>query len=207
MTRHHFSLGCVLAGAAAFAVMTASQASAQTAPLPRPSAPAAVAQPAQPQPPAQPALRRGAPGAQALGLTEDQKTKIKALRETQQKELQASREGVRTARQKLAELRRADTFDEQVFRAAAMAVASAEADLTVAQARQRAQYLALLTPEQQARVKQRQAIAQREARMFAQREARGYRNGFREGMMRGLRQQRGGRMGRDWSPLAPGARR
>ncbi len=195
MTRHHFSFGCAVAGAAAFAVLTVSQASAQTAQPARPAAPAVAAQPALPQPPAQPALRRGAPGNQALGLTEDQKARIKALRETQQKELQASREAARAARQKLAELQRAGTFDEQALRAAASAVAAAQVDAIVARARHRSQYLSVLTPEQQARVKQRQAAARRDARQIA-RDGMAFRDGYRAGLMRGMRQQRPGQMGR-----------
>jgi len=231
MRRYHLTFGFVLAGAAAFAILTTTTAWAQAAQPAKPTAPAVAAQPAQPQPPAPPArpgARRAQLAGNGLNLTEDQKSRITALRDTQQKDMLASREAARAARQKLAELQRAETFDEKAFRAAANAVATAEADTMVARARHRAQYLGLLTPEQRTRVQQRQAFAQREGRMLAQREMRGFRNGYREGVMRGLRQQRpgrmgpdmigpgmmmspdlgqgwrrGGRMGRDWAPVPP----
>jgi Spy/CpxP family protein refolding chaperone len=218
MGRHHFTFGWILAGAAAFALVTTSVASAQTAKPAKPAAPAVAAQPAppaQPQPPtppARPGLRRGPGAGNGLNLSADQQAKIAALREAQQKDMQASREAVRTARQKFAELQQAGTFDEQAVRAAANAVAAAEADAMVSRARHRAQVFALLTPEQQTQMKQRQTRVRHEARMLAQREMRGFRNGYREGMMRGMRQQRQGRMDRgrrggwmggDWAPEPP----
>ena len=130
---------------------TTSQASA-------PAAPAAKS-PSQAQPPAGPPL---APGAQ-LSLTEAQRDQVRALRETQRKDAQALREKMRAARQQLRQAMRADVPDEAAVRSAAGAVAALQADQAALQARTKGQFMKLLTPEQQARMKEARARAMQRA--------------------------------------------
>jgi Spy/CpxP family protein refolding chaperone len=172
MNRTRFGIGIGLAGTALAVLLVAgSTAAAQTAPQ------------------AAPAVGQSWQAGPGPGLTEEQKAKIKELRATQQTELRASREALRAARQKLNEVRRADTFNEDALRAAAGAVATAQTNEVIARARHRSQFLALLTPDQQARVKQRQAAAARTARVRARQGAqlRAWQAGHRAGMMRGMR--------------------
>jgi protein CpxP len=100
-----------------------------------------------------------------LNLTQAQRDQMRTLREAQRKDTQALREQMRTARQQLQQAMRADIPDEAAVRSAAAAVAALQADQAVLQARSRAQLMKVLTPEQQAQVKQaRVRVAQREQR-------------------------------------------
>ena len=154
----------VLAAAASAAAQTSSTAAPAKQAGAKAAAPAqAPAAPAADQPPAPSAGAAGQRG-RGLALSDEQKTRVRALREQQRTELRAVRDGMRTAREKLRDLRAAATFDEAAFRAAAGAVASAQADLMVLRARHRAQFLGLLTPEQRERVRVLQVRAARRAR-------------------------------------------
>ena len=100
-----------------------------------------------------------------LNLTQAQRDQMRTLREAQRKDTQALREKMRAARRQLQQAMRADIPDEAAVRSAAGAVAALQADEAVLQARSRAQRMKVLTPEQQAQVKQAQArVAQREQR-------------------------------------------
>ena len=108
----------------------------------------------QAQPPAAPA---------GLHLTQAQRDEIRTLRQAQRKDAQPLREKLRTARQELQLAMRADVPDEAAIRSAAGAVAALQADQAVQQARARTQFMSVLTPEQQARMKQARARAARRA--------------------------------------------
>ena len=111
---------------------------------------------------------QGQPGAgptAGLNLTEAQRDQVRTLREAQRKDAQALREKMRAARQQLQQAMRADIPDEAAVRSAAGAVAALQADQAALQARARAQMMKVLTPEQQARVKEaRTRAAQRAQR-------------------------------------------
>ena len=122
-----------------------AQTAAQTPPA---AAPAAKA----------PAQRQAAAGRVAgVNLTQAQRDQMRALRETQRKDQQALREKTRAARQQLQQAMRADVPDEAAVRAAAAAVGALQADQAALQARSRAQLMKVLTPEQQAQLKQARA--------------------------------------------------
>jgi Spy/CpxP family protein refolding chaperone len=103
--------------------------------------------------PAQPASQQG----QRLNLTEAQRNEIRGLREGQRKEAQALREKMRAARQQLQKAMRADALDEAAIRSAAEALGALQADQAVQQGRARSQFMQVLTPEQQAQMKQARA--------------------------------------------------
>jgi Spy/CpxP family protein refolding chaperone len=121
----------------------------------------AAAQPSQVGTGAQPGLQAGTGqmGPRGLGLTPEQETKIKAMREQQQPEAQALRDRLTTARQKLRDIQTAQTLDEKTLREAAVAAANLQADAAVMRARHRSQFLSLLTPEQRTKAEQRFARA------------------------------------------------
>jgi Spy/CpxP family protein refolding chaperone len=137
----------VVSVAAAAGLMVAGATYAQTSPqAPPPTAPA------------------------GLSLTPAQREEIRTLREAQRKDAQPLREKMRTARRQLQQAMRADVPDEAAIRSAAGAVAALQADQAVQQARARAQFMSVLTPEQQARMKQARARAARRAqRVYAAR--------------------------------------
>lgn len=130
----------VVSVAAAAGLMVAGATYAQTSP--------------QAPPPAAPA---------GLSLTPAQREEIRTLREAQRKDSQALREQMRTARQQLQQAMRADAPDEAAIRSAAGAVAALQADQAVQRARARTQFMSVLTPEQQARMKQARARAAQRA--------------------------------------------
>jgi protein CpxP len=128
-----------------------------------------------------------------LNLTQAQRDQIRTLREAQRADSQALREKMRTARQQLRQAMRADIPDEAAVRSAAGAVAALQADQAALQARSRAQFMKVLTPEQQAQMRQARARA-------AQRAQRAMRVERRMMMRRNqmMRQQRY-RWWRDWN--------
>ena len=86
--------------------------------------------------------------AKELGLTEQQKTQAKALKESLRSENKEFFEGMVTEKRKLRSLVHSGTADEAAVRAQAAKVAAAEAELAVKKAQGAKQFLALLTPEQ-----------------------------------------------------------
>lgn len=105
--------------------------------------------------------------AKELGLTEQQKTQAKALKESQMagnKELFGT---LRTEKRQLHALIHSGSADEAAVRAQAAKVASVEAELAVKRAQGAKQFLALLTPEQVTKYRELQAKreAGREGRM------------------------------------------
>lgn len=113
----------------------------------------------QTSPQAPPASQQGP----RLNLTEDQRNQIRGLREAQRKEAQALRGRMRAARQQLQQAMRADAPDEAAIRTAAEALGALQADQAVLQGRARSQFMQVLTPEQQAQMKQARARTARRA--------------------------------------------
>jgi protein CpxP len=114
-----------------------------------------------------PAAKQAAAGRQAgLNLTDAQREQIRALRDAQRNDQRALREKMRAAREQLRQTMRADVPDEAAVRSAAGAVAALQADQATLRARSRAQVMKVLTPDQQARMKQARArLEQRVQRM------------------------------------------
>lgn len=101
----------------------------------------------------------------ALNLSQAQRDQIRSLREAQRADSQALREKLRAARQQLRQAMSADVPDEAAVRSAAGAVAALQADEAALRARGKGQLMKVLTPEQQAQLKQARArIAQRTER-------------------------------------------
>jgi Spy/CpxP family protein refolding chaperone len=101
-----------------------------------------------------------ATGRQAgLNLTDAQREQIRALRDAQRNGDRALREKMRAAREQLRQAMRADVPDEAAVRSAAGAVAALQADQAALRARSRAQFMTVLTPDQQARMKEARARA------------------------------------------------
>lgn len=197
-----------MAVAAGLAIAAAGYAQSPPAAA-APAAPAAQA-PAQVPPPAGPppggmgraqgrGMGMGPQGQQGggpmarLNLTEAQRDQVRALRETQRKDAQALREKMRTARQQLQQAMRADIPDEAAVRSAAGSVAALQADQAALQARSRAQMMKVLTPDQQARVKEARTRA-------AQRAQRAMRAERRRMMQRNRMMRPGPGPDRGWGP-------
>ncbi len=189
MDRNTLGTGIGIAALAALTLALSAPLAAAQAADPAPEAvQQAPAAPRQPMPPgARPAVGQDRPA--GLNLTDEQKAKIKALRDEQQAALKTTREALKTARQKLAETRKAEALDETALRAASAALATAQADEMVLRARHRAQYLGILTPEQQEIAQRRQAAglrAERQMRVFQAGQLRAWRQGRRTAA-RGMR--------------------
>ncbi len=136
----------ILIGIGFAVALAAVPASAQSA---VPAKPAAAAAKAQPFP------QSGA------GLTEEQRQSIAELRTQHRTAMEPLQQQVLAARRTLHEATRTEPFDEAAVRAAASALATAQTEIAVSQARHRAQFLGLLTPEQRERhkvVEERQMI-------------------------------------------------
>ncbi len=103
----------------------------------------------------------------SLALTDDQRAKMRTLREQHLGELRTAQDQVRAARDKFQEARRNAGPDEKALRVAAGVLATAEADLMVLRARQQAQLTGVLTPEQRAAAQQRRAAAPYASRGFS----------------------------------------
>ena len=112
-----------------------------------------------------PAATPAAAGRQAgLSLTDTQREQIRMLRDAQRNDDRALREKMRAAREQLRQAMRADMPDEAEVRSAAGAVAALQADRAALRARSRAQFMKVLTPDQQARMKQARARLEQRAR-------------------------------------------
>jgi protein CpxP len=114
-----------------------------------------------------PGIGRGGPGGglplRELGLTDAQRDQVQQLTQQHREQTRALFERARAARQAQRQAMDAVPFNEQQIRAAMQAVAEAETELAVQQARLQSDIHALLTPaQQQAAQKMR---ADREARM------------------------------------------
>lgn len=93
------------------------------------------------------------PAIHQAGITEDQQQQIKDVMDSHRDEFRAIGERMRTVHEGMRALVEADTIDENAIRAKTLEVAAVEADQVILGAKVRAEILALLTPEQTAKVK------------------------------------------------------
>ena len=101
-------------------------------------------------------------GLRGIELTDAQRDQIRAIRESHREATRAVHSKLRDAHRALAEAARADTIDEAAIRARSTEVATAMADEAILRAKVRNEVLAVLTAEQQAKLKeQREARQQR----------------------------------------------
>jgi len=103
-----------------------------------------------------------------LGLSDDQKSQIRAAMSAHRDEFKALSDRARTARQAQQAAVEQVPMNEQQVRAAATEVASVEADMAVLRARVHEQVYGLLTPDQQTQLK---ALKDQRAALRAQRRA------------------------------------
>jgi periplasmic protein CpxP/Spy len=92
-----------------------------------------------------------------LNLTEDQKAKIKQIRETYAERNQPLREQLRAKRQELRQANEGGTFNEALATQKLTEMASVEAKLMGEQHRQHQEMLSVLTAEQKAQLEQSRA--------------------------------------------------
>lgn len=135
--------------------------------------------------PGGPRGRRGGPGMgpggpgllgpelRRLGLSEDQRSRVRQIMESHRDEQRALADRARKAHEALREVTESPTFDESAVRARAADVAIVEADMAVARARLYNEVYQILTPEQQTTLKTLQAgRGQRQDRLQERRERR-----------------------------------
>ena len=99
------------------------------------------------------------PMARQLNLSDAQKERFKSIEASHRDDMKALGDRAMAARQALAAVVTAETFDEATIRSRSAEVAAVEADMAVARARIRAELLQVLTSEQQAQLKQMQQRA------------------------------------------------
>ena len=108
-----------------------------------------------------PGRGRGGPGGplaglplRELNLTDAQREQVRQIVDSRQQETRAIGERAMAARQALRTATTSPSFDEALVRAKAAEVAAIDADMAVARARIFADVFQILTPEQQAKVKE-----------------------------------------------------
>ena len=101
-------------------------------------------------------------GLRGLGLTDEQRTQVKAIVEQHRGELRTARQRVGSAYKAQHAAVIAVPVDEGLIRAKSAELATAQTEAAIAQARVHSEMYQLLTPEQQAKAKELQA--QRQAR-------------------------------------------
>jgi protein CpxP len=99
-------------------------------------------------------------GFRGLDLTDDQKAQLKSIAESHRDEFRAAREKGRAAHNGMRALLEAETLDEAAIRAKSTEIAVAEADAMILNAKVRRESLQVLTPEQQAKLKERRSSRQ-----------------------------------------------
>ena len=104
--------------------------------------------------------------AKELGLTDQQKTRAKALFETSRAQHKPLLDTMRTEKRQLQALVHSGSADEAAVRAQAAKVAAIESDLAVQKSQQAKEFLALLTPEQAAKLKEIQGKHRGHSRGF-----------------------------------------
>jgi len=92
-----------------------------------------------------------------IGLTDTQRDQIKAIADSHKDEWQALGDRARKAHEALNEAVTADTVDDALIRQKSAEVASVDADMAVARAHAHAEVLQILTADQRAQIKKRQA--------------------------------------------------
>lgn len=139
----------ILRGAAALCMVPAL-ALAQQVPPPPPAGCAAPHGPHGDAPPP-PGLRHGGPFGH-LGLDEAQQDKLFALHHEQAPQVRALHRQLDKARQELAELGRSAQYSDAKAKALADGIGKATAELALLHARTESRAIALLTPQQRARL-------------------------------------------------------
>ena len=104
--------------------------------------------------------------AKELGLTDQQKTRAKALFETSRAQHKPLLDSMRTEKRQLQALVHSGSADEAAVREQAAKVAAIESDLAVQKSQQSKEFLALLTPEQAAKLKEIQGKRRGHSRGF-----------------------------------------
>lgn len=113
------------------------------------------------------------PALRGLELTDAQRQQVKATMGAHKATADAQRDALRAAHKALNDAITAGTFDEAAVREKAAALAVLDADAAVLRAKVHSEVWALLTPEQQAQAKARQAArAERAGQMRERFEAR-----------------------------------
>lgn len=114
---------------------------------------------------------RGGPGMELRGLdlSDDQRAQLRKIREARQPEFKAVGEKLHAAREGMRALLQADQINESAIRAKSQEVAAAEADAAILNAKVRAESLQILTSEQQAKLKERRANRENNAKQRRQR--------------------------------------
>ena len=104
--------------------------------------------------------RFGDLGLRGIDLTDAQRDQVRTIMQSHQEATEAARTKLRGAHRALAEATRAETIDEAAIRARSADVGTAMADEAILSAKIRGEVLAILTPEQQATLKERRTAAQ-----------------------------------------------
>src|SRR5215468_5240892 len=92
-----------------------------------------------------------------IGLTDTQRDQIKAIADSHKDEWQMLGDRARKAHEALNDAVTADTIDDALIRQKSADVAAVDADIAVARAHAHAEVLQLLTADQRAQIKKRQA--------------------------------------------------
>jgi len=96
----------------------------------------------------------GGPEFRELDLTDDQRGQIKAIIDSHQPELKVAAEKIGEAWEAMRQLLEAESLDEPAVRAKSLDVAAADADAAILNAKIRTKTLAVLTAEQQQKLKE-----------------------------------------------------
>ena len=100
-------------------------------------------------------------GLRGVQLTDAQRDQVRTIMETHRADLENTRKALREAHRAFAAAARAASVDEAAVRESSTAVANAMAAEAIARARVRTDVHALLTPEQQQQLKEREATMQK----------------------------------------------
>jgi Spy/CpxP family protein refolding chaperone len=92
-----------------------------------------------------------------IGLTDAQRDQIKAIADSHKDEWKTLADRARTAHDALNDAVTADTIDDALIRQKSAEVATVDADMAVARAHAHAEVLQILTADQRAQIKKRQA--------------------------------------------------
>lgn len=105
----------------------------------------------------------------ALGLTEDQRTQVRAILEQHRAETRAAAEKAAAARERMRVAETAPTLDEADLRAAAASLADAQVEAAIVRAKVRSEVEGLLTPEQRQKADEIRTRAQERLKQRAER--------------------------------------
>jgi periplasmic protein CpxP/Spy len=121
--------------------------------------------------------------AKKLALTDQQKTQVKAIFQDNRAQAKPLFTSMMTERRQLRKLVESGTADEAAIRAESAKVAAIQADLAVQRAKGAKQFMALLTPDQQAKLAALKAEREQKHQGFRGHEGRGHEGRSHEGEM------------------------